>query len=74
MYKKYFLTQELEDAYAGKRRKLAGLGYETDEQVSGWFESNGIVGVKPSDVREVLLMALGTSPAQRAIRALRGDT
>lgn len=62
--------QQALDAYTKKREVLAAKGYESDEDVARYFAENGVSGVRPEDVRAIMLDAVTETPAARALREL----
>jgi len=63
--------EKAELEYAARRAKLAKKGYVTDEDVCRYFAENGVEGIKPQDVRPIMLDAITEPPLAAALRSLR---
>lgn len=62
--------ERAEQQYRIKRERLAERGYASDEEVARYFEEQGVPGLRPQDIRAVMLDAICTSPFERVMREL----
>jgi hypothetical protein len=62
--------EKAEQTYKEKRERLAEKGYVTDEDVARYFAEQGAPGLKPRDIRAIMLDSICVSRLGRALREL----
>lgn len=62
--------EKAEEQYRIKRERLAAQGYVTDEDVARFFDEQGVPGLRPQDIRAIMLDSICESPFARVLREL----